>query len=195
MLSNYWPVLLSLIVICHVELGQCTRFPSDGNGFDGDVRKNEEIHPFPRKRSRPVSGQSEAPTARPRYLWPSTRAPAWCWRGGERESGRALSPGTTQTQRNALGTDWACLMERGQSSAWAAGRRAGHSRTQGHHSTGAAVDRQPHVQTHTHTSWSSDGWGESCRLALGWKEFLFWWSLWRSENIQEFFSLRWQYHY
>lgn len=42
-------------------------------------------------------------------------------------------------------------MERGQSSAWAAGRRAGHSRTQGHHSTGAAVDRQPHVQTHTHT--------------------------------------------
>lgn len=62
--------------------------------------------------------QSEMPIVRSCYLWPLMRLQACCWYGHERESGRALCPGMTQTQTYAPDTEPACLKERGQSAGW-----------------------------------------------------------------------------
>lgn len=115
--------------------------------------------------SKNAGDQSEAPTARPCYLRPSTRAPACCWRGHERESGRALRPGMTQTQSYALGTDWGCLMERGQSTACAQDARQTQrgTRTWTQSNTGVCTDIWIWTNTRHKTQITEHWWwAQSC---------------------------------
>lgn len=57
----YRTVLLSPTVTSrHMELGQRTWFPSDGNGFDSEVRINRRLIHSLGSTVRPAGGQSEA---------------------------------------------------------------------------------------------------------------------------------------
>lgn len=146
-------LLYSVVFICNMELGQSTWFPLEENGFNSDALKQDPSIPSQHGRPEPIRDA----TVRSCYLWPLTRLPACCWHGHEWESGRALCPGMTQTQSYALGTESACLMERGQSAAWVQeawepveAQETQHDRRTWHMYTGRKTQRYAHTYGYFH---------------------------------------------